>query len=92
MATGNAGVVMYTTSWCPYCARARKLFEDKGVQYTEVDVDAVDGARAEMQQRSGRTSVPQILVGDRHLGGYDDTSALDRKGELDPLLAAARAA
>ena len=83
---------MYTTSWCPYCSRARKLFEDKGVKYTEIDVEAVDGARAQMQQRSGRTSVPQIFVGDRHLGGYDDTSALDRRGELDTLLAAARGA
>jgi glutaredoxin 3 len=92
VATGSAGVVMYSTSWCPYCARARALFDDKGVQYTEIDVEAVDGARAEMQQRSGRTSVPQIFVADRHLGGYDDTSALDRRGELDPLLAAARGA
>ena len=83
---------MYTTSWCPYCSRARKLFEEKGVKYDEIDVEAVDGARAQMQQRSGRTSVPQIFVGDRHLGGYDDTSALDRRGELDTLLAAARGA
>jgi len=88
----SPGVVMYTTSWCPYCARARALFDGKGVPYTEIDVEAVDGARAEMQQRSGRTSVPQIFVGDRHLGGYDDTSALDRRGELDPLLAATRGA
>jgi glutaredoxin 3 len=88
MAEGNS-VVMYTTSWCPYCTRARRLFDDKGVKYTEIDVEAVDGARAEMQQRSGRTSVPQIFVGDRHLGGYDDTSALERRGELDPLLTAA---
>ena len=88
-----ANVVMYTTSWCPYCARARKLFDDKGVPYTDIDVEAVEGARAEIQRRAGgRTSVPQIFVGDRHLGGYDDTSALDRKGELDPLLAAARGA
>jgi glutaredoxin 3 len=93
MAQGNdSAVVMYTTSWCPYCSRARSLFDGKGVQYTEIDVDVVAGARAEMQQRSGRTSVPQIFVGDRHLGGYDDTSALDRRGELDPLLAAARGA
>jgi glutaredoxin 3 len=92
MAAGSAEIVMYTTSWCPYCTRARKLFEDKGVKYTEIDVEAVDGARAQMQQRSGRTSVPQIFVGDRHLGGYDDTSALDRRGELDTLLAAARGA
>jgi glutaredoxin 3 len=92
MAAGSAEVVMYTTSWCPYCSRARKLFDDKGVPYTEIDVEAVDGARAQMQQRSGRTSVPQIFVGERHLGGYDDTSALDRRGELDALLAAARGA
>jgi len=92
MATGSTGVVMYTTSWCPYCARARKLFDDKGVKYTEIDVEAEHSARAEMQQRSGRTSVPQIFVADRHLGGYDDTSALDRRGELDPLLAAVRSA
>ena len=91
MAQGkDSAVVMYTTSWCPYCTRARRLFDDKGVKYTEIDVESVDCARAEMQQRSGRTSVPQIFVGDRHLGGYDDTSALDRRGELDPLLAAAR--
>jgi len=84
-----ADVVMYTTSWCPYCTRARELFDSKGVPYTEIDVDAVEGARAEMQQRSGRTSVPQIFVGERHLGGYDDTRALDQRGELDTLLAGA---
>jgi glutaredoxin 3 len=78
---------MYTTSWCPYCTRARRLFEGKGVAFTEIDVDEVEGARAEMQRRSGRTSVPQIFVGDRHLGGFDDTRALDQRGELDPLLA-----
>ena len=82
----SAPLVMYTTSWCPYCSRARELFERKGVAYTEIDVDAVDGARAEMQRRSGRTSVPQIFVGERHLGGFDDTYALDLRGELDPLL------
>jgi glutaredoxin 3 len=83
----SAPVVMYTTSWCPYCTRARQLFDSKGVPYTEIDVDAVEGAREEMQRRSGRTSVPQIFVGERHLGGYDDTRALDARGELDPLLA-----
>jgi glutaredoxin 3 len=82
-----APVLMYTTSWCPYCTRARRLFESKGVPFTEIDVDEVDGARAEMHRRSGRTSVPQIFVGDRHLGGFDDTRALDQRGELDPLLA-----
>jgi len=83
----STDVVMYTTSWCPYCTRAKQLFDRKGVQYTEIDVDAVEGARIEMQRRSGRTSVPQIFVGARHLGGFDDTNALDQRGELDPLLA-----
>lgn len=92
MIAGLDSVVMYTTTWCPYCARARQLFDSKGVKYTDIDVESVEGARAEMQQRSGRTSVPQIFVGERHLGGYDDTSALDRRGELEPLLAAARGA
>lgn len=80
-------VVMYTTSWCPYCSRARMLFASKGVEYTEIDVESVEGARDEMRARTGRTSVPQIFVGDRHLGGFDDTNALDQKGELDRLLA-----
>ncbi|MET0281172.1 MAG: glutaredoxin 3 [Steroidobacteraceae bacterium] len=89
MDTPAATVLMYTTGWCPYCMRARQLFEGKGVPFTEIDIDRVEGARAEMQARSGRTSVPQIFVGDRHLGGYDDTRALDARGELDPLLAGA---
>jgi glutaredoxin 3 len=83
-------VVMYTTSWCPYCSRAKQLFTSKGVAFTEIDVEEVAGARDEMRARSGRTSVPQIFVGDRHLGGYDDTAALDARGELDPLLAGGR--
>jgi glutaredoxin 3 len=80
-------VVMYTTSWCPYCSRARQLFARKGVRFRDIDIEAVEGARAEMQARSGRTSVPQIFIGTRHLGGYDDTRALDDRGELDALLA-----
>jgi glutaredoxin 3 len=82
-----SAVVLYTTATCPYCVRARALFDAKGVAYTEIDVNTVAGARAEMQQRTGRTSVPQIFVGSRHLGGFDDTNALDQRGELDPLLA-----
>jgi glutaredoxin 3 len=77
---------MYATAWCPYCARARALFESKGVAFTEIDVDATSGARDEMRQRSGRNSVPQIFIGERHIGGFDDTHALDQAGELDPLL------
>jgi GrxC family glutaredoxin len=80
---------MYTTSWCGYCARARQLLAGKGASFTEIDVDQVAGSRAEMQQRSGRTSVPQIFIGGQHVGGYDDLRALDQRGGLDPLLAAA---
>jgi glutaredoxin 3 len=84
-----AAVTMYTTSWCGYCARARRLFTEKGVPFTDIDVERVEGAREEMRQRSGRNTVPQIFIGDRHIGGYDDTRALEQKGELDPLLQAA---
>lgn len=88
--TGPApAVVMYTTSWCNWCARARRLFTDKGVPFTDIDVEQVPGARDEMRARSGRNTVPQIFVGDRHLGGFDDTHALDQRGELDALLATA---
>lgn len=84
-----AAVTMYTTSWCGYCARARRLFTEKGVPFTDIDVERVEGAREQMRQRSGRNTVPQIFIGDRHIGGYDDTRALEQKGELDPLLQAA---
>jgi glutaredoxin 3 len=84
---GAPRIVMYATGWCPYCTRARRLFESKGVAFEEIDIDEVEGARAEMRKRSGRTSVPQIFINDRHVGGYDDTKALDDAGQLDPLLA-----
>lgn len=84
---GAPKVVMYTTSWCPYCTRARRLFQEKGVPFREIDVEHVQGAREEMQARSGRNTVPQIFIGELHLGGFDDTRALDQKGELDRLLA-----
>jgi glutaredoxin 3 len=80
-------VVVYGRSSCGYCRRARELLARKGVAYTEIDVENVSGARAQMQQRSGRNTVPQIFVGDRHLGGYDDIEALDIRGELDSILA-----
>lgn len=79
-------VTLYATSWCPYCTRARALLAAKGVSFTEIDIEATPGARAEMQARAGRTSVPQIFVGDRHLGGFDDTKALDDQGLLDSIL------
>jgi len=80
---------MYATSWCGYCARARDLLATKGVPFTEIDVEQVPDSRAEMQQRSHRNTVPQIFIGGQHVGGYDDLRALDTRGGLDPLLAAA---
>lgn len=80
-------VQIYTTQICPYCHRAKALLRDKGVDYEEVDVMAIPGARDKMINRTGRTSVPQIFVGDTHVGGCDDLYALESKGALDPLLA-----
>ena len=77
---------MYSTSWCPYCARARRLLQMKGAEFREVDIDEQPEARAEMMKRSGRRTVPQIFIGDKHVGGSDDLHALDASGGLDPLL------
>jgi glutaredoxin 3 len=77
---------MYTTAWCPYCARARALLQAKGAAFEDIDVEAQPEKRAEMIARSGRTSVPQIFIGERHVGGCDDLHALDAAGGLDPLL------
>jgi glutaredoxin 3 len=79
-------VIMYATSTCPYCERARRLLDRKGVSYTEINVDQDPKRRAEMEARSGRFSVPQIFIGEHHVGGYDDTVALDVDGNLDSLL------
>jgi glutaredoxin 3 len=79
-------VVMYATSWCPYCERARKLFARKNVTFDEIDVDSAPGKRAEMQERSGRRTVPQIFIGETHVGGSDDLLALEEAGKLDALL------
>jgi glutaredoxin 3 len=79
-------VVMYATGWCPYCAQARELLKSKGVAFQEIDVEAVDGARQQMIARSGRRTVPQIFVGDVHVGGSDDLHDLDAAGGLEPLL------
>jgi glutaredoxin 3 len=80
-------VVMYLTPWCPYCARARALLESKRVPVQEIDIEAEPERRAEMIERSsGRRTVPQIFIGDRHVGGCDDLHALDSAGQLDPLL------
>ena len=82
----HARVLMYATGWCPYCARARQLLMRKGVAFEEIDVDARPQARAEMQLRSRRHTVPQIFVGETHVGGCDDLYELDAQGGLDKLL------
>ena len=80
-------VLMYTTTWCPYCMGAKSLLESKGVTWEEINLDHEPGRRAEMVDKAeGRRTVPQIFVGGRSLGGYDDIAALDRAGELDPIL------
>jgi glutaredoxin 3 len=79
-------VVMYATSWCPYCGRARELLERKGVAYEEIDVEAAPAARSEMMSRSGRRTVPQIFIGETHIGGCDDLFDLDARGGIDKLL------
>ncbi len=79
-------ITLYTTGWCPYCARAKALLDRKGAIYTEIDIEADAAKRAEMMERSGRRTVPQIFIGDRHIGGCDDLHALDAAGDLDPLL------
>ena len=82
-----AEVVIYSTAYCPYCVRARSLLERKGVAINEIKVDEDMRERQIMMERSGRRTVPQIFIGERHVGGYDDLAALDRSGELDQLLA-----
>ncbi|HCZ48562.1 MAG TPA: glutaredoxin 3 [Gammaproteobacteria bacterium] len=80
-------VTIYTGALCGYCAMAKRLLQDKGVAFTEIPVDMDPARRAEMEQRSGRRTVPQIFVGEHHVGGYDDLAALERAGRLDALLA-----
>jgi glutaredoxin 3 len=80
---------MYSTGACPFCVMAEKLLRAKGVaDIDKVRVDLDPSRRDEMMQRTGRRTVPQIYIGDRHVGGFDDLAALDRAGGLDPLLAA----
>lgn len=84
-----ARVLMYSTAVCPYCQRAEALLNARGVhQIEKVRVDLDPERRAEMMSRTGRRTVPQIYIGETHVGGFDDLSALDRDGKLMPLLAA----
>lgn len=79
-------VIMYSTSWCGYCSRARRLLQAKGADLEEIDLDTVTNARAEMVARSNRYTVPQIFIGERHVGGSDELLELDAAGQLDSLL------
>lgn len=83
----NSPVVVYTSAYCPYCMMAKRLLDSKNIEYTMINVDRDMDKRREMEQLSGRTSVPQIFISDNPVGGYDDIAALDSVGELDPLLA-----
>ncbi|MGA7537367.1 MAG: glutaredoxin 3 [Steroidobacteraceae bacterium] len=79
-------VVMYATSWCPYCARARQLLEAKGIALEEIDIETRPEARREMMERSARGTVPQIFISGTHVGGCDDLFELEAHGGLDELL------
>jgi glutaredoxin 3 len=83
---GAPKVRMYSSVWCGYCARARALLQSKGVAIEEIDVDATADARSEMLMRSGRDTVPQIFIGDTHIGGSDELHELEAAGRLDPML------
>ena len=82
----SAKVTMYATGWCGYCSRARRLLQSKGADVEEIDVDAQPTARAEMIARSRRHTVPQIFIGDTHVGGSDELLELEAAGKLDSLL------
>jgi glutaredoxin 3 len=87
---GRPKVVIYATSWCGYCERARQIFRRRAVEFAEIDVESGFAARREMLSRSGQRSVPQIFIGERHIGGSDDLLALEASGELDALLGVGR--
>ncbi len=84
-----ANVLMYSSTYCPFCTNAERLLESKGVsEIIKIKIDEVPQARAEMMEKTGRRTVPQIYIDERHIGGFDDLRALDLAGELDPLLKA----
>ena len=83
---GDAPVTIYTTGWCGFCMQAKALLARNNVAFREIDVGDGPGLREELVARSGRRTVPQVFIGDRHLGGLDELTAADRSGELDKLL------
>lgn len=82
----QAVVTVYVSDWCPYCERAKGLLSQKNVVFSEVNVEDEPKFREEMMARSKRRTVPQIFIGDKHIGGCDDLFELDRSGELDRLI------
>lgn len=84
---GKPEIILYTTAICPYCVAAKNFLKSKGQSWTEVRIDIDPAAREKMMARTRRTSVPQIFVGQTHVGGYDDMVALHRAGKLEPLFA-----
>ena len=83
-----AEIRMYTTRWCGYCVRAKALLDSRGLEYEEIHLDDDEGFRATLHDLTGGWTVPQILIGDRPIGGYSELRQLDRDGRLDELLAA----
>ncbi len=81
-----ADVLIYSSDLCPYCYRAKALLSQKGAAFREIKVDMNPGARQEMREKAGRNTVPQIWIGDMHVGGCDDLYALEANGELEPML------
>ena len=79
-------VIMYATRFCPYCMRARRLLKNKGVEFEEIRVGSGNPLWREMEEKSGRNTVPQIFINNESVGGYDDIALLDQQGELDPKL------
>jgi glutaredoxin 3 len=89
MSAPRTDIIVYSSAFCGYCAAAKRLLARKNVHFTEIDVLAEPERRDEMIARSGRRTVPQIFIGSRHVGGFDDLNLLEKSGELDTLIAAA---
>lgn len=84
--TKNQKILLYGTLMCPYCNAAKQLLKSKDLDFQEIRVDQDRKQRQIMMERSGRTSVPQIFIGDQHIGGFDDLNALNRSGKLDEII------
>lgn len=83
-----AEVVVYSSGFCPYCQWAKRMLGEKNVDFSEIRIDQIEGAQQEMLSKSnGQVTVPQIFIGETHVGGYTDMVALDKAGKLDPLIA-----